>query len=167
MAVTLESYLNDNATVKAARKKYNQAKALYSQLKNAPVPPGAGGTQQQVNARLAALQEELDKAQRQLADAEQKASAYFAKNQTTINKKAERKATADLQSKLDDAVRYRQQLLNQGQSTEVIDGQIANINAQINKTGRYAPPPVGAAEERRPSMAPTPFDLNGYIAQVS
>lgn len=167
MAVTLESYLNDNATVKAARKKYAQAKASYNQLKNSPVPPGAGATQQNVNARLAALKEELDKAQRQLADAEQKASAYFAKNQTTINKNAERKATADLQTKLDDAIRYRQQLLDQGLSTEVIDAQIANINAQINKTGQFAPAPVGAAEERRPSMAPTPFDLNGYITQVS
>lgn len=165
--MTLEEYLKNNATVKAARKKYTQARALYSQLKNAPVPPGAGGTQQQVSARLAALEEELNSAQRQLADVEQKASAYFAKNQTTINKKAERKATADLQSKLDDAVRYRQQLLNQGLTTQVIDAEIANINAQINKTGRYAPPPVGAAEERRPSMAPAPFDLNGYIAQVS
>lgn len=167
MAVTLESYLNDNATVKAARKKYAQAKASYNQLKNAPVPPGAGDTQQNVNARLAALEEELNESQRQLADAEQKASAYFAKNQTTINKKAERKATADLQSKLDDAVRYRQQLIDQKLSTDVVDAQIANINAQINKTGRYAPPPAVSAEERRPSMAPTPFDLNGYIAQVS
>lgn len=165
--MTLEEYLKDNDTVKAARKKYNQARAAYSQLKGATVPPGAGATAQQVSARVAALQEDLDKAQRQLADAEQKASAYFAKNQTTINKKAERKATADLQSKLDNAIRYRQQLVDQNLPTLVVDGEIAGLNAQINKTGQFAPPPVGAAEERRPSMAPTPFDLNGYVAQVS
>ena len=165
--MTLEEYLKDNATVKAARKKYDQARAAYSQLKGATVPPGSGATAEQVKTRLVTLQEELDKAQRQLADAEQKASAYFAKNQTTINKKAERKATADLQSKLDNAIRYRQQLIDQNLPTFVIDGEIAGLNAQINKTGQFAPPPVGAAEERRPSMAPTPFDLNGYVAQVS
>ena len=165
--MTLEEYLKNNATVKAARKKYAQAKASYNQLKNAPVPAGAGRTQEQVNARLAALEEELNKTQRQLADVEQKASAYFAKNQTTINKKAERKATANLQSKLEENILYRQQLENQGLSTEVIDAQIADINAQINKTGRYAPAPAISAEERRPSMAPAPFDLNGYVTQVS
>lgn len=165
--MTLEEYLKNNATVKAARKKYTQAKANYNQLKSAPVPPGTGATQQNVNARLAALEEELNKAQRQLADAEQKASAYFAKNQTTITSKAERKATAELQSKLEENIQYRQQLEAQGLSTDVVDAQIANINAQINKTGRYAPPPAVSAEERRPSMAPTPFDLNGYVTQVS
>lgn len=165
--VTLESYLKSDPAVKAARKKFLQSSAALERLSNVVVPPGAGATTGQVNARRDALREEVEAARNQLAQVERTATEYYGRNLTKIREQAAVKESKTLKTKLDDAIRYRQQLADQNLPTTVLDSEIAGLNEQINKTGKYAPKKVRTAEERRPSLAPEPFNYQTFATELN
>lgn len=165
MAVTLEKYVNDDAAVKAARKKLQQVKADYAQLKNTPVPPGSGKTAEQVKARIAKLEADVKKAQDSVDKAEEKAKNYFAENKASISQKAEETQSADVKARLEQAKKSREVLVANNQPTTQLDRVITDLEAQVGKTGKYAPP--APKEETAPEAGKAPFDLTKYTTEVN
>lgn len=165
MAVTVESYVQSDANVQSARKKLEQVSAEYSQLQGALVPPGAGKTAEQVKARLAKLKKEVNNAKKAVAAAEQKATTYFNQNKSTIIKKAEQKQEASVRTRLEEAQQSREVLVANNQPTSQLDAVIADLEAQVSKTGQYAPPAPKAKEGKAPAAAP--FNLQTYSAEVN
>lgn len=165
MALTVESYVQSDAKVQSARKKFEQLSAEYSQLQRALVPPGAGKTGEQVKARLDKLKKEVDAAQKALASAEKRAVTYFNANKETLVKKDEQKQAASVKSRLEEAKKARQVLVANNQPTSQLDNVIADLEARANKTGIYAPPaPTPKAEKGAEAK---PFNLQEYSAEVN
>lgn len=166
MAVTVESYVQSDANVQSARKKLEQISAEYSQLQGALVPPGAGKTAEQVKTRLDKLKKEVNNAKKAVAAAEQKATAYFNKNKSTIIKQEEQKQESSARAKLEEAKRSRDILVSSNQPTSQLDAVIADLEARVSKTGQYAPPAPKAKEGKAPA-AVAPFNLQTYSAEVN
>lgn len=142
MAVTLEDYLKNNKTIQAAQKKVNAAQAALSREQKAlsGIPANSGANiRSQVEARLAAAQEELNAIKTDFESAKAKATEYFNKNVATINERADVRTAAADKDKLADAVKMRERLVAANQPTTTIDNSIQDITDRINKTGKYAP----------------------------
>lgn len=145
MSMTLEEYLKKNKQVQAARKKLQVAKgelekaqAATSGINRPGVPASAGA---QASARAQAAQEAVALAQQQLEQVQSSVTNYYNSNVDKIVAKADKRETADLKQRLEEANAQRQRLSGvvDPRQLAALDNQILDLNAQINKTGKYAP----------------------------
>lgn len=142
MAVTLEDYLKNNKSLKAAQKKVNDAQAALSREQKALAGiPASAGTQirSQVQARIDAAEEALNEVKTDFDSAKLKATEYFNKNVVKITERSEAKVSAAEKDKLSSAIKMRERLVAANQPTDAIDRSIQDINDKLNKTGKYAP----------------------------
>jgi hypothetical protein len=138
--ITLESFLADDSSVKAARKKLAAAKGELANQKNALAGAGTragAAVTEQAKSRIAAAEAEVGKAQADLTAIESKRSAYFNANKRKIQSREDAKSDADVRQRLDEALAFKSN--NPQYSTPALDNQIADLTNQLNKTGKYAP----------------------------
>lgn len=145
MAITLQEYLKSNDEVQAARKKAQAAKAELDSARTAMagttrpgVPASVAG---QTSARQEAALAAYTAAQRQLEQAESKATNFFNNNVEKISKKYDEKRISQAKQRLEEALAQRERLAGtvNPQQLTALDNKIKDLNDQINLTGKYAP----------------------------
>ena len=145
MAITLQEYLKSNDEVQAARKKAQAAKAELDSARAAMagtsrpgVPSGVAG---QVTARQEAALAAYSSAQRQLEQAEAKATNFFNNNVEKISKRYDERKISKAKQRLEEALTQRERLVGtvNPQQLTALDNKIKDLNDQINLTGKYAP----------------------------
>lgn len=138
--ITLESFLADDSSVKAARKKLDAAKGELARQKNAISMAGTRAgvdVTEQAKGRIAAAEAEVGKAQAELTAIESRRTAYFNVNQNKIQSREDARVEADVKQRLEEALAFKAS--NPQYSTPALDNTIKDLNDQLNKTGKYAP----------------------------
>jgi hypothetical protein len=138
--ITLESFLAEDSSVKAARKKLAAAKADLANQKNALASAGTragAGVTEAIQRRIAAAEVEVGKVQSELTNIESRRTAYFNTNQPKIQSREDAKTDAEVKQRLEEALSFKRN--NPQYSTPALDNQIKDLTDQLNKTGKYAP----------------------------
>lgn len=145
MAITLQEYLKSNDEVQAARKKAQAAKAELDSARTAMAGTTRPGVPASVTGQTSSRQEAAlaayAAAQRQLEQAESKATNFFNSNVEKISKKYDEKKISQAKQRLEEALAQRERLVGtvNPQQLTALDNKIADLNDQINLTGKYAP----------------------------
>jgi hypothetical protein len=99
MAITQQSYINDNPKVKAARKKLSAAKANLESLERAKGQAGPGkALNKDLESRISEAKKSISAAQTEVNQIETKAKTYFDENSEAIQSKAASKEKAKKES---------------------------------------------------------------------
>lgn len=138
MAITLENFLKNDSSVKAAKKKLTAATAELNKQKAAlSAASGRLSADQKatIQKRINVAQIDFNKAQAEAAKVEATRTDYFNANQKTIQAKATATDVQKAKQELEEVLALKQN--NPG--SVVLDARIQDLNSRINQTGKYAP----------------------------
>jgi hypothetical protein len=175
MAITQEDYLNDNSSVKAARKKLDAAKAALSNAKKAESSlPASAGSQiaSQIKTRVSQAQKELDAQIAALSTVETKAKNYFIKNEAAIQEKAASKEKATSELNIAAAQAQIERMKQSGLDTTQLESQVtaakskksASVVLSSNAAGDGT---TGGNKQKPDDFAGLLKSASKYIAEMS
>lgn len=168
--VTLKEFLNNDSTVKAARKKLTGANAEVAKLKSALAASASRISEAQkaeLQGRIDLAQAAADEAQKQVKDIEATRTSYFNINQKSIQEKATGQEVSKAKQELQEVLALKQQYPSQ---SAALDVRIADLNDRINRTGKYSPaaPKITIDESTLDqSKKTTPRDYNTEIKNAA
>lgn len=165
--VTLKEFLNNDSTVKAARKKLTGASAELTKLKNSLAAASgriSDAQRAELQSRIDAAQAVYDEAKKLATAAEADRTTFFNANQTKIQEKATGKEVSKAKQELENVLALKQQYPSQA---AVLDVRIADLNDQINRTGKYAPKPPKITEEEVVGDQSKNAAVRDYTAEIT
>ena len=137
MAVTQKSYVDNSSSVKAARKKLDQAEAKLADARKAKagLPSGSGAQlASQIDKRIADAQKAVETATSEESQAKTKAQTYFEKNKESIVAKASAKEKATGETNIASAEAQLARMKEAGFDTTQLEQQITA--SKQNKTNQ-------------------------------
>ena len=137
MATTQKSYVDNNSSVKAARKKLDAAKSALANANKAKAGlPSNSGKQlaSQIDTRIAQAEDALDKALADVTEVETKAKNYFIKNEETITAKSKAKDKATGESNIAAVKAQIARMKEAGLDTSAIEAQLSRAQTKADAT---------------------------------